>query len=75
MYDTKEVGELKKWNKAELISIDIDMTESGGNPSKEEKWKHNRWQGAGHPGQTPDNNANQHLDGNENSDSVIDATS
>ena len=75
MYDTKEVGDLKKWNKAELISIDIDMTESGGNPNKTEKWKHDRWQGAGQPGQAPNNGANDHLDGDPSSDSVIDATS
>ncbi len=49
---------MKKWNNAEFVTLDINMTANGGNPCKTEDWnlKKQRWQGAGHPGPQDDGN-------------------
>ena len=65
---------MKKWNNAEFVTLDINMTASGGNPCKTEKWneKKERWQGAGHEGSL--DGGDNHSAGQTDPSTIIDGT-
>ncbi len=73
---------MKKWNNAELVALDINMTASGGTDSKVEKEKKNHkngkeWQGPGNPPTSPSDIIEDIIDvfdGNK-SDTTVDGLS